>query len=118
MTKSFDHPWKCRPVYEIIKVLKDKVFIVGLGYDEISLNLEVVYEELNKQFPNKRIIYTDDIGEEANWYELIENMDEKDDSSPTGYEMLFCQYIGPIPKIKGWDSILKHAINLPYDKED
>jgi len=93
-----------KPVYEIIKVTKRKVFIVGLGNPCITDDLKFVYEELNKIYPNKRIIFIDEIGDSLEWWEILE------DFSNNSYEIVFGQYIEKIPNIKTWDDILDKVI--------
>lgn len=86
-----------KPVYEIVKILKDKIFIVGLGDPPITDDLEFVYDECNKLFPNKRIIFIDDLLDHGNWWEIIEVEDA----------IIFVRYRGKIPKIKVWGKILQ-----------
>ena len=110
-----------KPVYEIVKVLKDKIFIVGLGDPPITDNLELVYEECNKQFPNKRIIFYNDVADRiaqlkyssSGWSEMLESEHQDETKQPGNllryeitYELTFKQYNEKIPKIKGWDIIL------------
>jgi len=117
-----------KPVYEIVKVLKHKVFIVGFGWKDnrplISDFLEIVYEELTKIYPNKKIVFTDDIGDETYWQTMYETKFESD-KSPTGYGFMFCDYNGEIPRIKGWEKICpdlyglgsKKVIDLHWDRK-
>lgn len=95
------------PIYEVVKVLKQKVFIVGLGDPPITENLELVYEECKKQFPNKQIIFYDDISDrDIGWYEMFEAENQDEVDYEITYEITFWQYIAKIPKIKVWDEIL------------
>jgi len=102
-----------KPVYEIVKVTKRKVFIVGLGDPCITANMETVYEELKKICPNKRIIIVDDISQcfEYNdvprWWELLEVKRNKEMKRIVPYKVVkLSVYDGKSPKIKGWDKIL------------
>lgn len=112
MKNKMENKMEQKPVYEIVKILKHKVFIVGL--DDISLNLEFVYKELNEQFPNKRIIFIDNIsdmfGDSLEWWEILEDMSTEDKSSPTGYEILIGQYTGKIPNLTPWNKILNYRV--------
>ena len=87
--------------YKMLKILSDRVFIISQGNPTISEDLDFVYVKLTSQFPNKRLIYADGLEqiEESDWYEILENEGAKDEFSPTGYEILFAQYNGKIPKL-------------------
>lgn len=93
-----------KPVYEVVKVLKDKIFIVGLGDPRISDNIEFVKDELNKIYPNKRIIFIDELFVDLEWGEIVEVDVDVDD--PDDDEIAFTIYHGKIPKIKVWDKII------------
>lgn len=111
-----------KPVYEIVKVLKNKIFIIGLGDPPITDDLELVYDECNKQFPNKRIIFIDDFSEFycCEWSEIVEKVvgnvlfvDPRrrevwvEGEGRVATHCIFIQYNEKIPKIKGWNKILK-----------
>lgn len=105
-----------KPVYEIVKVLEDKIFIVGLGEPPISADIKSVYQELKKQFSNKRIIFIDEFSTfHVNFYTWWEMLDFTTYYKPQTAEILgvkshkeiiFKQYNGKIPNIKIWDKIL------------
>lgn len=97
-----------KPAYEIVKVLKDKIFIVGLGDPPITDNLEFVYDECNKLFPNKQIIFYNDISDRiAQLKYSLSGWSEMFGPLPVfHYELTFKTYNGKIPKIKGWNKIL------------
>jgi hypothetical protein len=90
-----------RSQYEVVKVLAGKIFIIDLclkGHPSVIDELELVFQEINKHFPDKRIILSlDDDG--CDWVEIFETT-EQDDFSPTGYEVMFGQYLGKIPKFQ------------------
>lgn len=58
--------------YEVVRVEEDRIFIVDLdlGNKSVTNDALFVYHELNNNFPGKRVIYRDTIG---NWDELYYN---------------------------------------------
>lgn len=59
-----------RSDYEIVCVQEDKIFLVDLdlGNKSVTNDAENVVEEINKNFPDKRIIYRDTLGV---WDEIV-----------------------------------------------
>lgn len=81
--------------------MSDRIFVISQGSPCISEDLDYVYVNLTKRFPNKRLVYVDTIKqiEESDWYEIVENEGVENEFSPTGYEILIAQYDGKIPKL-------------------
>jgi len=75
--------------YEVVRVEEDRVFIVDLdiGGKSVTNDLQFVYQELNKAFPGKRIIYRDTMGR---WDEIVTKVVEK-------YKWANWGYAGVIP---------------------
>jgi|GEM_PF-3030794 len=61
-----------RSDYEIVRIEDDRVFIVDLDLGNMSVTNDAdnVLEEINKNFPNRRLIYKDTLG---NWDEITYN---------------------------------------------
>lgn len=59
-----------RSDYEIVCVEEDKIFLVDLdlGNRSVTNDAERVFEEINKNFPGRRIIYRDTLG---HWDEIV-----------------------------------------------
>jgi len=86
------------PVYEIVKILKSRVFIVGLNGPWKHEDIEYVYFELKEQFQNKSIIFTDALDYYTVWYKMF--VDSKRSVEYNEYNEK------KMPKIKPWDKIL------------
>lgn len=56
--------------YDIVRVEKDRIFIVDLdlGNKSVTNDAERVYFDLQSQWPNRRVIYRDSMGR---WYEIV-----------------------------------------------
>lgn len=74
--------------YEIVRVEDDKVFIVDLDLGNISVTNDAsnVYREINNNFPNRRLIYRDTLG---NWDEIVINKN---------LSVEYLPYHGEVPK--------------------
>ena len=70
-----------RSDYEIVLVQEDKIFLVDLdlGNRSVTNDAERVVEEINKNFPNRRIIYKDTLD---HWDEIILDRKGRVDFSP------------------------------------
>jgi len=70
-----------RSDYEIVLVQEDKIFLVDLdlGNRSVTNDAERVVEEINKNFPNRRIIYKDTLD---HWDEIILDCKGSVDFSP------------------------------------
>lgn len=98
MTKSCN-----KPVYEIVKVLPDRIFIIELS--DYHYNLYDFVTKLKKEFPNRRIIINGGINRNKNsWYETRLAVR----TSPFPWPVNVERYQEDIPDIKPWDKILKH----------
>ena len=60
--------------YDIVRIEYDRVFIIDLdlGNKSVTNDAEYVYCELQKCWPNRRIVYRDSIG---NWDEIAVDCD-------------------------------------------
>jgi hypothetical protein len=88
-----------KPIYEIVKVLKSRVFVVGLNGPWDHFNVEYVYKELKKQFPNKSIIFTDTLDYHTVWHKIYVDFSLKVEYNEYNENKM--------PKIEPWDKILK-----------
>jgi hypothetical protein len=59
-----------RSDYDIVRVEHDRVFIIdlNLGNKSVTNDADLVYTELQNQWPNRRVIYKDSIGR---WDEIV-----------------------------------------------
>lgn len=66
--------------YDIVRVEHDRVFIIDLdlGNTSVTNDAEYVYLELQKQWPNRRVIYKDSMGrwdeiyvQKSQWNEIV-----------------------------------------------
>lgn len=85
--------------YEIVQIDQDEIFIVDLDLGNISVtnDAEYVYLEIYNNFPGKRLIYRDTLG---NWDEIVITNDNQ-------RKINFLYYTGPVPdesKITGCPS--------------
>ena len=104
--------------YEIVQIDQDKIFIVDLDLGNISVtnDAEYVYLEIYNNFPGKRLIYRDTLG---NWDEIVITNDNQrkinfftNDIFPATdlcnqRKINFLYYTGPVPdesKITGCPS--------------
>jgi len=59
-----------RAEYDIVYIDDSKVYLIDLdlGSKSITNDAELVYEDIQKQFPGKRVIYKDSMGQ---WDEIV-----------------------------------------------
>lgn len=85
-------------LYDIVKVDEDKVFVIDLdlpGVRSVTNDAEYVWEEIQKIFPGKRLVYRDTMGR---WDEMV--------CGPRGsiqstkfFNVTFTPYFGTTPEI-------------------
>lgn len=87
-----------RSDYEIVLVQEDKIFLVDLdlGNRSVTNDAEAVAQEINKNFPGRRIIYRDSLG---HWDEIVIPEIHNRDAGQTIYRYAdFAPYIEAIPE--------------------
>lgn len=80
-----------RSLYDIVKVDSDKVFLIDLnlpGTKSVTNDADLVWDDIQKLYPGKRIIYRDTMGR---WDEMILGMFQYINFKP---------YYETIPEIK------------------
>lgn len=88
-----------RSLYDIVKVDSDKVFLIDLnlpGTKSVTNDADLVWDDIQKLYPGKRIIYRDTMGR---WDEMI---NEKSRPIRFGlkHHIGFKPYCETIPEIK------------------
>lgn len=84
--------------YDIVCVEHDRVFIIDLdlGNKSVTNDAEYVYIELQKLWPNRRVIYKDSIGQ---WDEIVSEVVVERKTSFQWFCVAFKPYKEHLPNI-------------------